>query len=84
MAREASVPFLGSVPLDTGFGALVEGVTEEQNAATSDASANGTASERPTELVERYRACGLCPIFAGFAKTVDQKVQGTRTSGNNQ
>ncbi|NBO19605.1 MAG: hypothetical protein EBV03_10370, partial [Proteobacteria bacterium] len=23
--------------------------------------------ERPAELVERYRKCGLCPIFAAFA-----------------
>lgn len=68
MARESHVPFLGSVPIDTGFGALVEGVKEES-------SVDGTPEES-RELVERYKKCGLCPIFAGFARTVDQKVQG--------
>ncbi|EXJ91866.1 methionyl-tRNA synthetase [Capronia epimyces CBS 606.96] len=80
MARESNVPFLGSVPIDTGFVALVEGVKEEQNAVNGAPTTNGNNSEKSTELVERYRECGLCPIFAKFATTVDQKVRGT-TSG---
>ena len=54
MARECEVPFLGSVPVDTEFGSLVE----------------GTSERKETELVERYRSCKLCPIFVGFARMV--------------
>ncbi|KIX09772.1 uncharacterized protein Z518_00853 [Rhinocladiella mackenziei CBS 650.93] len=78
MAREANVPFLGSVPIDTGFGAMVEGVNQAQNAVNgNETSSNGSASHKPTELVERYRECGLSPIFSDFATRVDQKVHGT-------
>ena len=70
MARETGVPFLGSVPLDTGFVALVEGVKDDQNAANTSESPN-----RSTEMIERYKECGLNPIFAGFATTINQKIQ---------
>lgn len=61
MAKECNVPFLGSVPLDTQFVELVEGVkTEEKNPES--------------ELVERYKNCRLCPIFNTFAKTVTDKI----------
>ncbi|RVX71279.1 Cytosolic Fe-S cluster assembly factor cfd1 [Exophiala mesophila] len=72
MAREAGVPFLGSVPIDTTFGDLVEGVKIAQN---ESASTNGTSTS--SELVERYRDCGLNPLFTAFATTVDQKVEST-------
>lgn len=80
MARESHVPFLGSVPIDTGFGALVEGVKAEQNAVNGAHSTDGDTSHQSTELVERYRECGLCPIFAQFAATIDQKVRGISSS----
>jgi len=73
MAEEANIPFLGSVPIDTGFGALVEGVNEEHNSTTQSGTAN-SSPEKPTELVEKYRQCGLCPIFAEFATKINQKV----------
>ena len=57
MARECGVKFLGSVPLDAGFGALVEGVKHD-----------GSTDER--RLVDRYRDCKLCPIFEIFAKQI--------------
>lgn len=75
MAREAGVPFLGSVPIDTTFGDLVEGVKIAQN---TSASADNTP--RSSELVERYRDCGLNPLFAAFATTVDQKVAGVKST----
>ncbi|KAJ9636538.1 cytosolic Fe-S cluster assembly factor cfd1 [Knufia peltigerae] len=77
MAREAHVPFLGSVPIDTGFGALVEGTNnqEEPSADGSDNDPVVPVQPLPTELVERYRKCGLCPIFAGFATDVDRTVR---------
>ena len=55
MARECDVPFLGSVPIDTEFGSLVDSAEEQME---------------EKELVERYRSCKLCPIFAVFAKKV--------------
>ncbi|KAL6241958.1 cytosolic Fe-S cluster assembly factor cfd1 [Rhinocladiella similis] len=88
MAREAHVPFLGSVPIDTGFGALVEGTNQEQSDANQPAASDDPVPERPAELVERYRKCGLCPIFAAFATNVDQTVRGLNTQrpapGSNQ
>ena len=74
MAREANVPFLGSVPIDTGFGALVEGVNEEQKPTDTSGVSNGAHADRVTELVERYRDCGLHPIFADFATRVARKT----------
>ncbi|KAJ9499956.1 cytosolic Fe-S cluster assembly factor cfd1 [Exophiala xenobiotica] len=79
MAKEANIPFLGSVPIDTGFGALVEGVNEEHNSITQSGTAN-PSPEKSTELVEKYRECGLCPIFADFATTINQKVRGLSSS----
>lgn len=68
MARETGVPFLGSVPLDTGFVALVEGAKDDSNLTQS---ANGAESN---ELVERYKACGLNPLFTDFASKIHQKI----------
>ncbi|KIW29884.1 uncharacterized protein PV07_05670 [Cladophialophora immunda] len=75
MASEANVPFLGSVPIDTGFGALVEGVKDVPNSASDAAATNGHDPGQSAELVERYRKCGLSPLFAGFATRIDQKLQ---------
>lgn len=80
MARESNVPFLGSVPIDPEFGALVEGVKDEQRNGNVDGATNGQPPEVPTELVDRYTKCGLQPLFAAFATTVHQKIQGTTTA----
>ena len=61
MADECGVLFLGSVPIDTTFGALTEG--------------------GEGELVERYRNCGLCRIFAGFAGAVVNAARNGVTVG---
>lgn len=59
MADECGVHFLGSVPIDTTFGALTEGGDRE--------------------LVERYRSCGLCGIFEGYAgEVVNASREGIR------
>ncbi|KAL2424179.1 Cytosolic Fe-S cluster assembly factor CFD1 [Exophiala dermatitidis] len=79
MAREAKVSFLGSVPIDTSFGALVEGVNVGNGAGNGVKQSNGDLPEKSHELVERYRQCGLCPIFAKFAETIDQEA---RNGGN--
>lgn len=65
MARESGVPFLGSVPIDTGFGAMVEGGDEEEGP---------DSPHTKQDLVERYRKCGLCAIFLGFARTIVEKT----------
>ena len=65
MARECGVEFLGSVPIDTEFGSLVDG-------RRTDAVRDAGGTEAEEELVERYRACKLYPIFEGFARKVVQ------------
>lgn len=69
MARECGVPYLGSVPIDTTFGDLVEGVKRAQTEATGT-----VAASVETELVERYRSCGLCSIFNDFAGRIVRDI----------
>jgi Mrp family chromosome partitioning ATPase len=74
MARECGVEFLGSVPVDTEFGSLVEG--RRTDSAENGHVATENDGEEEKELVERYRTCKLCPIFEGFATRI---VQDSRT-----
>jgi Mrp family chromosome partitioning ATPase len=68
MARENGVRFMGSVPIDTGFGGLVDGVKFDEKGEATD--------EKDTRLlVERYKDCRLCDIFANFAKEVIEDEQ---------
>lgn len=62
MARECNVPFLGSVPLDTQFGELVEGSSQK-------------ADDVEEDLVERYRNCHLCGMFNSFATTIHDSTR---------
>lgn len=71
MASECGVPYLGSVPIDTTFGDLVEGVNQAQ---ISSAGGGYLASAKETELVERYKDCGLCKIFNEFARIITGKI----------
>lgn len=73
MASECGVPFLGSVPIDTTFGDLVEGVKKAQN-STSDGE--NTIPAKEIELVERYKDCGLCKIFNEYARTIVSTISG--------
>lgn len=59
MAQECGVPYLGSVPIDTTFGELVEGVKHAQRTASNSED----SVPLKDELVERYKDCGLCTIF---------------------
>lgn len=70
MAQECNVPYLGSVPIDTTFGELVEGVKQAQEQSTDTTQA--------TQLIERYKDCGLCNIFNRFAVEVVRKVEHAR------
>lgn len=63
MAKENEVPFMGSVPIDTGFGGLVDGVKFDEKGEATD--------EKDTRLlVDRYKDCRLCGIFSDFARKV--------------
>ncbi|KAF1991140.1 P-loop containing nucleoside triphosphate hydrolase protein [Aulographum hederae CBS 113979] len=82
MAREFGVKFLGSVPLDPAFVALVEegrrpvyeviGAGGEEN---GDEQEEVEEEEKPREkdpglLVEKYTSCSLYPVFEGIVKEV--------------
>jgi Mrp family chromosome partitioning ATPase len=60
MSREMGVRFLGGVPVDTGFGELVEG---------------GSSGEKGL-LVERYRETRLAGIFERFADVLERAQRG--------
>ena len=74
MATDAGVRFLGGVPVDTDFGALVEGA----KAASADSirDKDGTTAPDPNEdlLVEKYRGCRLAPIFRNLAGTIVTEI----------
>ena len=91
MARECGVRFLGRVPIDTGYGEMVEGRQggedvedndDEEEGGNGDESGlnlrNGTSTPEvkdERELVERYRDVASSKIFEGFARTI---VESTR------
>lgn len=78
MAQECGVPFLGSVPIDTTFGDLVEGVKQvQQQQGETDAGSNPDA-----ELVERYRSCGLSKMFNEFASVISTTVEAGQPSSS--
>jgi Mrp family chromosome partitioning ATPase len=63
MAVENGVRFMGSVPIDTGFGGLVDGFKFDERGEATD--------EKDTRLlVERYKNCRLFTIFEDFARKV--------------
>ena len=63
MARDNGVPFMGSVPIDTGFGGMVDGVKFDDKGEATDEKDAGL-------LVERYKNCRLCGVFVDFARKV--------------
>ena len=77
MAQECGVPYLGSVPIDTTFGELVEGVKQAQNTAEAT---EGQLSDS-TELVERYKSCGLCKIFNEYAAGLIAQISAPAVRG---
>lgn len=72
MAEEMGARFLGAVPIDVGFGEMVEGDKKEE-------SAEGVVLVRDDKaelLVDRYKKCWSLPIFEGFARTVVGVTEG--------
>jgi UBX domain-containing protein 1 len=82
MAQEMGVRFLGRVPVDVQFGALVEGQTENDDESEyedgdkmeEDRDEERVVDERP--LVERYRECWSYGRFEGFARTLVGEIEG--------
>ncbi|KLJ12123.1 hypothetical protein EMPG_09551 [Blastomyces silverae] len=68
MAEEMGVRFLGAVPIDVGFGEMVEGVRV--------GGVGGEGEAAPDLLVERYQKCWSKPLFEGFARTVIEEAEG--------
>lgn len=75
MARDFDVPFLGSVPIDPAFVALIEEGTrpvypEGTNIAGEDMAKDNLSttheSSESASLAEKYRSCSLFPLFNGF------------------
>ncbi|KAL5047397.1 P-loop containing nucleoside triphosphate hydrolase protein [Aspergillus fruticulosus] len=80
MAREMGVRFLGKVPVDVQFGALVEGKSQESDDEEEDGEkveeekGQDALDERP--LVERYRECWSYGRFEGFVRTLIGEIEG--------
>ncbi|KAL2863521.1 Mrp/NBP35 family ATP-binding protein [Aspergillus lucknowensis] len=79
MAQEMGIRFLGRVPVDVQFGALVEGKFEEgaesdEEEEDGDKMEEDTVDERP--LVERYRDCWSYGRFEEFARTLVGDIAG--------
>ncbi|PGG95086.1 hypothetical protein AJ79_10274 [Helicocarpus griseus UAMH5409] len=73
MAEEMGVRFLGEVPVDVGFGEMVEGVKERKER-------EGEEGEGEL-LVEKYQRCWSRPLFEGFARTVIEEAEGGGEGG---
>lgn len=71
MSEEVGVRFLGAVPIDVGFGEMVEGFRKDVAKAQ-----DGDASVQSDLLVERYQKCWSLSIFEGFSKTLIEMAEG--------
>ncbi|GAB7351049.1 hypothetical protein MBLNU459_g1531t1 [Dothideomycetes sp. NU459] len=81
MARDFDVPFLGSVPIDPAFVALIEEGTRPvypegtvvagEDVATKDGPSSN--AEDTASLAEKYRSCSLFPLFNGFVSQLTAK-----------
>lgn len=86
MAREFSVDFLGSIPIDPAFvqlieegttpvypkGTVIEGTHFNSDGISSNTEGNGTDLGL---LVIKYRSCSLYPLFDGIVAKVVADVQ---------
>ncbi|VUC21121.1 unnamed protein product [Clonostachys rosea] len=80
MADEFRVPFLGSVPIDAQFVALIEeGIRPTYPEGTvvngRDISNAGQAGSKDGTLAEKYKDCLLFHLFQGITEQVVQAVQ---------
>lgn len=81
MAEEFKVPFLGSIPMDAQFIALIEeGKRAHYPVGTvvngrDIASPAQTAQDDAGSLVDKYKDCSLYHIFKGIVGTVVEEVK---------
>lgn len=75
MAEEMGVRFLGAVPIDVGFGEMVEGVRLSGEGVVNAGEGEGEGEDL---LVERYQKCWSRPLFEAFASTVIEEAEGRR------
>jgi len=82
MAEEMGVRFLGAVPIDVGFGEMIESVKkgEGEQDAQNERIEDGDGGQDWNLLVERYKKCWSLPIFESFAKTVIEIIEGPNGS----
>lgn len=77
MAEDMGIRYLGAVPIDVGFGEMVEGhrsqAGEEQGEQVS--GLNG-GMDHPESLVDRYQKCWSLPVFEKYAKSLVEIVEG--------
>ncbi|KAL4886293.1 cytosolic Fe-S cluster assembly factor cfd1 [Aspergillus karnatakaensis] len=83
MAREMGVRFLGRVPVDVQFGALVEGKNEgeidsedEEDGDKMEEDKDGAQAVDERPLVERYCECWSYGRFEEFARTLVAEIEG--------
>lgn len=88
LAEEMGVRFLGKVPVDVGFGELVEGKvggeeeedSEDEDEGESAGKVDGEKKEEEEKderpLVERYRECWSYARFEEFSKTLIAEIEG--------
>ncbi|KAK9248168.1 P-loop containing nucleoside triphosphate hydrolase protein [Lipomyces tetrasporus] len=75
LAKQYDVPYLGAVPIDPQFVLLIE---EQHAAAGAEATRDHEGTSRNGtgfSLIEMYKTCKLCPIFA---KIAEQIVESTK------
>jgi hypothetical protein len=89
MATDMGVPFLGSVPIDTTFGALVESqkldgdtdslgdgdIDMEEAEAERHQLGSPPAVDDDRPLVEKYKNCWSSRIFEGLTKELLGKIE---------
>lgn len=76
MADDFSVPFLGSIPIDPAFVALIEEGTRPVYPAGTLVNGSNMANDVPaladndesSSLVEKYQSCSLYPLFSGIVR----------------
>lgn len=82
MAKEFDVDFLGSVPIDPQFIALIEEGTRPvypEGTVVEGKDMHEKQVEHPAHtdglLVERYMSCSLQPIFKGIVQQLVQTIE---------
>jgi Mrp family chromosome partitioning ATPase len=91
MADEFKVPFLGSVPMDAQFIALIEEGRRPRYPVGTQVGGRDIGSEEREErtadgkdeapLVDKYKDCSLCPIFEEITGKVIHSVENPSATG---